>query len=150
MTKMQCIVKSKTDVITNSSSEIYTYWYSDAAKTILGFIEETVRVMAGKDVKADDYFDIHLEPSERAWDKYAEDYADKKIDHSKYPEVPTEEDVLRYCQDEFEPGENWEGLEYPAWEGIIIKAKKPEYEELAKTLKKIVTGLFDEESFFNG
>lgn len=145
------MVKSKTDVITNSSTEVYTYWSDSAPKVITDFIEEMVRVVADKEIKASDYFDIHLEPSERAWDKYAEDYADKKIDHSKYPEVPTEEDVARYCVEtggDF--GENWAGLDYPTWEGIVIKAKKPEYENLAKQLNRVAKGLFDVDAYYNG
>jgi hypothetical protein len=145
------MVKSKTDVITNSSTEIYTYWNDDAPKMISSFIEEMIRVIAGKEIKADEYFDISLEPSERAWDKYAEDYADKKIDHSKYPEVPTEEDVRRYCLDpDTYLGDNWYGIDYPTWEGIQIKAKKPEYQDLANRLSSIAKGLFSEDAFRDG
>ena len=51
-------IKSKTDVITNSSTEVYTYWDNDAPKIIEKYLKNIVKALTGQSIKVSDCFEI--------------------------------------------------------------------------------------------
>ena len=50
-------IKSKTDVITNSSTEVYTYWDNDAPKIIEKYLKNIVKALTGQSIKVSDCLD---------------------------------------------------------------------------------------------
>lgn len=149
-------VKSKTDVITNSSTEVYTYWDNDAPKIIENSLKSIVKALTGQDIKVSECFEITLRPGWWLQDVYEEFYDEGKLDHKKWP--PTREATYRYYlrfikeyadyledkQDEYDyPEEYWDGLE--------IKALDPKYKKAAEKLSDLVFGrgkLFDQNAVY--
>ena len=145
-------IKSKTDVITNSSTEVYTYWDNDAPKIIEKYLKNIVKALTGQSIKVSDCFEIRLKPGWWLEEKYSDLYEEGKLDKNKYPAKPEWEDYYRFA-DEYSKylDEKNEEYDFPSewWDGIDIKAKKPEYKTAAKNLSELIFGgLFTQEAYY--
>lgn len=136
------------DVITNSSTEIYS-WYDGSVSACREMLEEIFKVF-GVEEKVDDIFYIHL-----SYDYYIYiDYiSDNKLENEfeNYPNNWSEQNeyVKDFVEqvysgkiskpkwmDDAENAENYSGRT-PSNEFTIL-TKKPEYKELAKKIEKFL------------
>ena len=78
-------VKSKTDVITNSSTEVYTYVTEDSVGKIMDIID-AVLLASGSDLKAKDLVEIKPKSSRtEEVDEAYEDYLKWDVEEGKTP-----------------------------------------------------------------
>ena len=99
-----------------------------------------------------DCFEIRLRPGWWLEEKYSDLYEEGKLDKNKYPAKPEWEDYYRFA-DEYSKylDEKNEEYDFPSewWDGIDIKAKKPEYKTAAKNLSELIFGgLFTQEAYY--
>lgn len=150
-------VKSKTDVITNSSSEVYTCYFGEDVKNIERVIN-LILAAGGSGKTCSDLFTISLKydySEEELREVYKEVFGSEeggknswlkcKIkDPSTYPLEPSRADIDRmmeefmdsyYCDD----GEM--SVDGPMIEGIEIIAKDPYNEDLAKEISSLITNI---------
>ena len=80
-------IKSITDVITNSSSEAYTYVDDDSINKVKELINAIIQVVEGKGT-CDGYFDVRFGYSDKNWLK--ECWMDEHDDENR---EPTEEEL---------------------------------------------------------
>lgn len=142
-------VKSVVDVITNSSTEVYVYYPDNAAERVLDLIQ-SILDFSGSDKKAVDLFDVKMEPGFQAEDDYEEAVEKGEVDKEKYPN--TEDGIAAWIKDtDYDPGENWYGIEYPTWSGVKIspKADDPKLKEITSKVKSILN-MCDYEGFRDG
>lgn len=135
MQTFKLYIQSFVDVITNSSTTIYTLYDENGVKTIKDALTEIIHIFE-PDRCCDDYFDIHIEYD----DEFLEDldhYQDELFD----PSTTNEESLLDYpakleaiaeerC-DEFPDGGSW-----PYALEIIPKSEK--YRDVAKQLFNLI------------
>lgn len=142
-------VKSIVDVITNSSTEVYVYYPDNAAEKILDLIQ-SILDLSGMNNKAEELFDIKMEPGYQAQDDYEEAVEKGEVDKEKYPN--TEDGILAWMKDtNYCPGENWYGIKYPTWNGVKIspKTSDPKLKEISNKIKGVLY-MCDYEGFRDG
>lgn len=143
---MSVFVKSKTDVITNSSTEVFIYYPSDAIERIQSLIQ-SILDMSGSDQKASDLFDITLIPGYKTEDDFKDAL---KKGETNYPD--TDEGIMAWVKDtDYDPGENWSCVPYPTWTGVKILPKKndPALVKIAANLMYVLR-MCSYEGFYNG
>ncbi len=147
-------VKSKTDVITNSSTEIYTYWDSDAPKTISNYLGEIIKTLTGQDVDVSECLDITMTPSWWLSNEYRKFYEGGKLDKTKYSDKPEYEDYCNFVDEFSEHIEKSTAYDecyppYELWDGVSIVPKKPKYKDAAIKLNTLVNGeLYEQDASF--
>lgn len=144
-------IKSITDVITNSSTEVFTCYFKedlDSVKKIINLVLKT----AGSEKTCDDLFDVNLkyEFTEEEYKKVLSDNEReswmkcKLKDPASYPLEPTRGDIDRmvgefmdsyYCED----GEM--SVDGPMIDGIEIKAKNQAFQKEAEEIGKLITNI---------
>ena len=128
-------IKSITDVITNSSSEAYTYVDDDSINKVKELINAIIQVVEGKGT-CDGYFDVRFGYSDKDWLK--ECWRDDHYDENR---EPTEEELYEYGKIKLE-----QTLDYcegrPEFDHIEVIAKCPEHEELAKKITENLATYF--------
>lgn len=130
------------DVITNSSSETFI-WYTREGINQIKDIVNSILKLGGSDKTFDDYFTINL-------DVDLEEVKEKcKIPEEEFKKMSIEEieNIAMYNQPS-DPG--WyDDNTTPTIEGVCIKAKDPNNQDIARLLMNI-DNIFDKETFFNG
>lgn len=154
MKELRIKIHSVVDVITNSSTTIYTMAGAGTIKTIKLMVD-SILTIAGSDLKAEDMFDFELEVAGEGdfrWDKW----------YSETPEVQDLKwDDRRAAYDEYVKGIKESGVEPDWWseyEGsdysyedvyLHVTAKLENYDAAAKILDNL-SDLFSHEAERDG
>ena len=133
-------IQSISDVITNSSTEVYITYYQCDKETIINLVNAILAING--DGKFEDYFEFKWSPNEdRLYDKWE----DLKI------ETPFEEWMQSLTEDElfdtYQRG--WYDEERNYIEGYCIVAKDPKNEKAASLLSGL-DGIFSYEVSYDG
>ena len=133
-------IQSISDVITNSSTEVYITYYQCDKETIINLVNAILAING--DGKFEDYFEFKWAPNEdRLYDKWE----DLKI------ETPFEEWMQSLAEDElFDTYQHgWYDEERNYIEGYCIVAKDPKNEKAASLLSGL-DGIFSYEVSYDG
>lgn len=117
-------IKSTTDVITNSSTEVYCYYSDDSVTKLYECIQSMFDCLGILD-DPKKIFDIELEENEYLREQYEEAKLEKN-----FTEGQSFEDWL----------ENSYYDEYPRYDSISITTNVERFKDFAKKFKKIATG----------
>ena len=117
--KMSLRIISISDVITNSSSEVFTIYTIEGVNKLKSLVESVIPE------KFDDVFEVSFIIDEYFKETYKEDTVYKALDHDYY--IVNEE--------------------RPVIEGIKVTSKVPKYDKFAEKLSKI-DSIFDHEEIF--
>lgn len=117
--KMPLRIISISDVITNSSSEVFTIYTIEGVNKLKSLVESVIPE------KFDDVFELSFIIDEYFKEQYKEDTIYKALDHDYY--IVNEE--------------------RPVIEGIKVTSKVPKYDKFAEKLSKI-DSIFDHEEIF--
>lgn len=122
------------DVITNSSSEVFTIYTEEGLEQIKRIVDAVLKV-GGSELTFDDLFEIKLLFDEDwAWDEYLDEHPEAKR------EDVSDEELLQFCKARdsmvYEGGNLIDGFE--------VTAKDPKNEKIAKVLNTIGS-VFDHE-----
>lgn len=129
-------IKSVTDVITNSSTEVFAIITRDTVKDLKEMINLLLEA-GGSKVSCDDLFDIHLEASVYAKDEYEGEWEDL-----------TDEEKLDYCFKKTE--ESWDyNYLYPTVK-ILPKNKNIPDRLLVLLGRAVDLGMSPVDSYYNG
>lgn len=128
-------IQSISDIITNSSSEVFTIYSEESLKAVKELVNSILE-LAGDRYNFDDYFDI--------------DFAidSSRIDDMKdlHPEITDEAELKKMVLEEYnhsiESGEGSWGVE-----GIIVTAKDPKCKKAAELIANI-ENIFDHEEMY--
>ena len=112
-------IQSVSDIITNSSSEVFVIFTKEGIK----ILKEIVSKLLNKDF--DKYFRIEVTCYDKCWESYKERYEDEA-------DLSFEDWCFEHCQDwkDYNDGP-------PAIENVTIVAKNPEDKETARLLNSI-------------
>lgn len=145
-------VDSMIDLITNSSTEIYTFPSGDAEKLIKKMVDGILKE-AGTEKKFDDLFEIQSVPSQYAEDEFSSWIWDNKAEELGYDRIlnPINFDELMKEKPELK-AKYW--AEYVKTrddcdrrcEELVIKSKSGAPVEIMK----VVSQIFDTEAIYNG
>lgn len=130
------------DVITNSSSETFV-WYTREGINQIKDIVNNILKLGGPNKTFDDYFTINI-------DIDLEEVKEKcKIPEEEFEKMSIEE-IENIAMDN-QPGtpEWYDDNTVPTIDGVCIKAKDPNNQDIARLLMNI-DNIFDKETFFNG
>ena len=111
-------LQSSSDIITNSSSEVFVIFTKEGIKTL----KEIVSKLLNKDF--DEYFRIEVTCYDECWEAYKERCEDEA-------DLSFEDWCFEHCQD----WNDYDGT--PAIENVTIVAKNPEDKETARLLNSI-------------
>lgn len=141
-------IKSITDVITNSSTEVFIYWYSDSAKLLMDFVQ-SILDLTDQPIKATDLFKFELIPSDSLQDEFYDRWDKGKIDTKKYSH--DSEGCVQWALDEDPVLKNWEGNEYPQFEGVRLSpvVDTPQIKQVIKCFSAFIHN-FKADAWFNG
>ena len=131
-------IKSITDVITNSSTEVYTYFDEDGLEKIKEIVNTIILVSEGHGT-FDGYFEIGfvLAPGEDEVIKYL----------CENEEKPVPDDLLGFALEWNR--ETWKKKDKDVINLLpIIRAKSPEHETQAERLTECVRGIQKTDTFF--
>ena len=92
-------IKSIIDVITNSSTEVFIYYNKDLNNKVISFIDNLLQEI-GSNFKCKDLFEVKMLPSKDMYYQYNDIYKNKYINTDKYPENPSEEQLME-CMKEY-------------------------------------------------
>lgn len=141
-------IKSIIDIITNSSTEVFIYYNKDLNNKVISFIDNLLQEI-GSNFKCKDLFEVKMLPSKDMYYQYGDIYKNKYINTDKYPENPSEEQLME-CIKEY-PNlflkENYFGYTYPEYDGIQVKALNPKHKVLARQLEDLINNNFECEAF---
>jgi hypothetical protein len=139
-------IKSVTDVITNSSTEVFIYYPNNVDEIILDLIQSILDLSEEKR-SAKDLFTVTMIPHDCTVEDYEEGVENGEIDSEKYPN--NNEGISKWIIDtNYSPRENWCCREYPIWEGYKIKTKidDPKLEKIIQKINKAIN-MCDYEAF---
>lgn len=119
------------DIITNSSSEVYCYYSKEGINRIKELVDSILKV-AGSDKKFDDLFEISLVPDEYSADDFYEEYGREPIDSKEL-----EEYALNY--------QNY--ADRPAFIGLQVTAKDTKNQEAANLIS-FIDSIFDYREYY--
>lgn len=151
------------DVITNSSTEIYS-WYDESVGACKEMLAEMLKAF-GVDKQVDDIFSVTIGYDQYVYSDYLDnlDEEDAKTQCPNYPEDWKEQSAfLKALIEKVQSGE----IEKPEWmtkaeekedydsgrtptNDFIIIAKSPEYKELAKKIETFIYSP-NNDAFYNG
>jgi hypothetical protein len=135
-------VKSRTDVITNSSSEVYTYVTEDGVGKIMDIID-AVLLASGSDLTAKDLVEIKPKCSRTSEvDDAYDDYIRWDVEEGETPLAKEEwlkKENERYLDD----------FEYPRviYDSFEVKPLRPEADPLAKAIENNLLEIFKSDEF---
>ena len=134
-------VKSKTDVITNSSSEVYTYVTEDSARKVLGIID-AVLAATGSTLSATDLVEIKPKCSREDVDEYYEDYLKWEVEDGETP-LTREEWIKK------ENESSLESREYPRvlYDTFEVKPLRPGAGLIKDAIEKNLPDIFKSDEF---
>lgn len=135
-------VKSKTDVITNSSTEVFTYVTEDSVGKIMDIID-AVLLASGSDLTAKDLVEIKPKCSRtEEVDEAYEDYLKWDVEEGKTP--PTKEEWLAE-----ENRRSLDSYEYPRvlYDTFEIKPLRPGAGYIAKAIEENLPEIFKSDEF---
>ncbi len=142
MSKMRRLVKSKTDIITNSSTEVYTYVTKESADNLVEIIDSILSA-AGSTFKAKDLVEIKPTCSKKAdVDYYYEDYVKNDVEEGETP-LSKEEWLAKEnesCLESFE-------CPLTLYDSFKVKALRPEAEKIVKAITEILPKIYRSEEF---
>ncbi len=141
-------IKSCIDVITNSSTEVFTYVTEEGVAALKNIIDGIIAISGGNG-KCDDYFNIEMVMKENALETAKEYYEDehwKEENDGTYVE-PTEEQlreyVLKLHRDSIKHMESG-----PMFDNLKISAKDPKNQEFADFIFGNISKIIQKEEFY--
>ena len=135
-------VKSRTDVITNSSSEVYTYVTEDGVGKIMDIID-AVLLASGSDLTAKDLVEIKPKCSRtEEVDEAYDDYIRWDVEEGETPLL--KEEWLKKENDRY-----LDDFEYPRviYDSFEVKPLRPEADPLAKAIEENLPEIFKSDEF---
>ena len=142
-------IKSITDVITNSSTEVFIYYPSNAGEIVLDLIQ-SILDLSEEGKNARDLFTTTMIPHSCTTRDYDRGVKNGEIDPEKYPD--NDEGISRWVTDtKYSPRKNWADYEYPIWKGFRIKAKtdNPKLKDVIEKVNEVLN-MCDYEAFYDG
>lgn len=138
---MNFCVKSRTSVITNSSSEVFTYVDQDSIDSIKRLVNSVLSA-TGSPKTCDDLVKIEF-GTNRDLETVKQDMKwEKDLDHD-----PTDQEAWEYLEaDQKSCLEYREG--HPPFDHLRVTPLVPEAEELCKTIENLVTEVVKNEEFY--
>lgn len=135
-------IKSKTDVITNSSTEAFTYVTEDSLGKIKELIDDIIQVSEGKGT-CDSYFDLKLGYVDKDLVREYWEWENERDDG----EEPSEEELYEYALNYMKEHtlKNYEGA--PEFDHVEVIAKDPANEDLAVKITNILRSFTKSDTF---
>lgn len=136
-------VKSKIDVITNSSTEVYLIADQSSIRSIKNLVNEFLKLGGKKDLDFDDLFDVEINFAEwlaeeyycEGWWKEEKEFKSWKLDKELDWDDLTLEQKKEWARTMGDPVDDSRGPFFGA--GLTFTAKDPEYSSLADLLNNI-------------
>lgn len=129
-------IQSISDIITNSSSEVYTILEDDSIESVKKIID-SILALAGHGFHWDDFFKIEEDFDEDyALDLYKDDWNDQEHDEGEEYKDPTREELLDFVH-------NYNDANWDSGEGSLIETRisfapiDPDAKESAALLHKL-------------